>query len=104
MPDPLNDYFNEAAESFVQTAVFIDDQIYHQRAGGIETIDPPLPREPATSTANAENHENNIRPTATRRLPAEEAVSDIYEIINSFAKKRLLAQFINLRKHHAVRR
>ena len=99
MPDPLNDYFNEAAESFVQTAVFIDDQIYHQRDAAIETIDPPPPREPATSTANAENHEDNIRATATRHLPAEEAVSDSYEIINSFARKKIACSIYEPKKN-----
>ena len=98
MPETLQEYSKDAAEAFIQTAVFIDDRIYQKREATVKTADPPQTREPA---ANTENHN---RATTTQPLPPKEAVSDSYEIINSFAKKRLFAQCMSLRIIQTVRR
>ncbi len=90
MPETLQDYSKKAAESFVQTAVFIDDQIYWKRNTTVDTLDPPQAREPTTNTENAGNGENNNRTSATQPDPAEETVCDSYEIINSFATKKIV--------------
>lgn len=87
MPETLQEYSKDAAEAFIQTAVFIDDRIYQKREATVETVDLPQTREPA---ANTENTENGNRATTTQPLPAEETVSDSYKIINSFAEKGIV--------------
>ena len=84
MPETLQEYSKDAAEAFIQTAVFIDDRIYQKPEATVGTANPPQTREPA---ANTENHN---RATTTQPLPPKEAVSDSYEIINSFAKKKIV--------------
>ncbi len=90
MPETLQDYSKKAAESFVQTAVFIDDQIYRKRETTVETVDPPQARELTINTEKTGNRENNNRASTTQRGTAKETVCDGYEIINSFAKKKIV--------------
>ena len=87
MPETVKDYSQKAAESFIQTAVFIDDRIYQQRGSHAGTIDPPPDRPRAIDTVNEANN-NGIG--AADGDTEDDTESKLYKIVNSFAKKKIV--------------
>ena len=90
MPETVQEYSINAAQSFIQTAVFIDDRIYQPSTvdtGEPKTIAPSTRRPQASNTATAakDNGTKNAKDP-----PEEDTVSDINDIVNSFAKKRIV--------------
>lgn len=98
MPDTVKEYSKNAVQSFIQTAVFIDDRIYQEPpTGGTDTINTPSLRAQATDATNndgratdATNAANNDGTRATQGDLAGATVSDSYEIVKSFAEKRIV--------------
>ena len=86
-PKTVREYSKKAAESFIQTAVFIDDRIYQQHRANAPTMGPlgsPQPRPRVTDTVN---RANNDAIGAAGDTPEDETESNIYDIVSSFAKK-----------------
>ena len=78
MLETVKDYSQKAAESFIQTAVFIDDRIYQQRGANTGTIDPPPDRPRAIDTVNEANN-NSIG--AADDAPEDETESNILDCL-----------------------
>ena len=89
-PKTLQEYSINAAQSFIQTAVFIDDRIYQPMTvdtGEPKTIAPPTTRPQVSNAATGANNsdaENDDGPLE------EDTVSDVNDIVNSFAKKQIV--------------
>ena len=90
MPKTLQEYSINAAQSFIQTAVFIDDRIYQPNivdTAKPKTIPPPTHRPRVANTATRAN----IDGTGNTNDPQEEdIVSDISDIVSSFAEKQIV--------------
>lgn len=90
MPDTVQEFSKKAAQSFIQTAVFIDDRIYQPNA--VDTDEPknvasPTPRPQVPNTATGANNDG----TENAKDPSEEdTVSDINDIVNNFAKRQIV--------------
>ena len=90
MSETVQEYSINAAQSFIQTAVFIDDRIYQPSTvdtGEPKTIAPPTRRPKVSNTATGakDNSTENAKDP-----PQEDTVSDINDIVNSFARKRIV--------------
>lgn len=90
MPKTVQEYSINAAQSFIQTAVFIDDRIYQPNivdTAKPKTIPPPTHRPQVVKTATRAN----IDGTRNTNDPQEEnTVSDISDIVNCFAEKQIV--------------
>lgn len=87
MPENVQNYSINAAEKFIQTAVFVDDQIYRRDENVEQAINEPQEREPAIDDAGATDVPNNEGAEATDFVPE---ASTAYDIVNSFADKKIV--------------
>lgn len=90
LPDTVLDYSIIAAESFVQTAVFVDDRIYSTQPKAAEA--PKIVSLPRTRRKASKSAERSNAQAGDMRSEAEEEETspDTYEIVNHFAKKQIV--------------
>lgn len=98
MPETLQEYSGFAAQSFIQTAVFVDDRIY--QSGSSDDHKPkkvvvPKSRGRVLKSAPGENGENA---TVSATAAEEDTASDSYDIVNSFAKKQIVCSLYQPKK------
>lgn len=93
LPDTVFDYSIKAAESFLQTAVFVDDRIYTTKPKATEApkiLSVPRTRKKSSKSAErGDAHASEIDSDA-RDLEESETSPDTYEIVNHFAKKQIV--------------
>ena len=91
LPNTVVEYSTHAAQSFIQTAVFIDDRIYERSSVSTtlpNRLNVPRTRKKATKSVS-EDGDHSV--TAPAELYAEEDASpDTYDIVTSFAKKQIV--------------
>ncbi|MEM9128201.1 MAG: response regulator receiver domain [Pseudomonadota bacterium] len=90
IPDTLDSYSKHAAETFIQTAVFVDDRLYEKPP---RDSDKPkfvvAPKRRKRSTKAVEVAEDRA-PAGSGIEGDEDAMPDAYDIVNSFAKKQIV--------------
>ena len=88
IPDTVEKYSEYAAREFVQTVVFVDDQIHNRKAesaAGSETAEPPKARKRALRSAA--DPEQGAEETTTGEDNEEFSP---YDIVSSFAEKQII--------------
>ncbi|PHS04625.1 MAG: hypothetical protein COA78_16290 [Blastopirellula sp.] len=102
LPDNVIEYSKKAAESFIQTAVFIDDRIYK---GATKTLAPKAPIEAPKSRKRAikSAEKNDKLETNQKQDPVEEDPSpDTYDIVHYFAKKQIVCSLYQPKQDASV--
>tara|TARA_R110000744_G_scaffold130646_1_gene238317 strand:- start:41 stop:1690 length:1650 start_codon:yes stop_codon:yes gene_type:complete len=102
LPDNVLEYSIKAAESFVQTAVYIDDRIYK---GTTKTLTPKAPIEAPNSRKKAvKSAEKNVKLVANQiQQPFQEDTSpDTYDIVHYFAKKQIVCSLYQPKQDASV--
>ncbi|MEP3277734.1 MAG: response regulator receiver domain [Stappiaceae bacterium] len=102
IPETVQEYSRRAAESFIQTAVFVDDRIYSSqtiRKDEIKKTIAPKMRKRVSKKANKgdEKPENVINDA-----DGEDPAPDAYDIVNYFAKKQIVCSLYQPKKDAAV--
>lgn len=100
LPDTVSKYSIRAAESFLQTAVFVDDRIYQPESNSDEPrkVATPKARKMAIRSA-ASNDEGGVEKGKSEAETDEiESPADTYEIVNHFAKKQIVCSLYQPKK------
>jgi len=90
LPETVREYSIFAAQSFIQTAVFVDDRIYQRGSSGEDEpkkVIVPRSRKKSSRRAPAESDQSAIGSAAVLE---EDPAPDSYDIVNSFAKKQIV--------------
>jgi hypothetical protein len=102
LPNTIAEYSMKAAESFIQTAVFVDDRIYEAVSKA------PAPRRIATApklrksaVKSAEKNIENAQNSKSEAVEDDEA-PDTYDIVNYFAKKQIVCSLYQPKKNASV--
>lgn len=101
--DTVQDYSIGAAQSFIQTAVFVDDKIYARQSVGAEesrTPTVPRPRKKVLKTASQEKSGGASSGSAA----TEDAPPDTCDIVTSFAKKQIVCSLYQPKSSDSVSR
>lgn len=88
-PNTLQKYSINAAQSFIQTAVFVDDRIFEGVSSG--SGEPRLvsaPKKRKKAIKSVEGDEGKVPSGIDEDI--EEPAPDTYDIVNSFAKKQIV--------------
>jgi len=103
LPKTLTEFSQFAAETFLQTAVFVDDKIYDRRTGSVsapKSLEPPVrARKSALKSvekrSTSETLANNDAPSVVDEYSPQ-------EIVTSFAKKRILCSLYQPKRGASV--
>lgn len=101
LPDTVQEYSKFAAESFIQTAVFIDDRIYERESSS--KSEPRMVTSPRTrkkATKSATEVLDSISVDGSTADVDESA--DTYEIVQCFAKKQIVCSLYQPKKEASV--
>jgi len=97
----FDEYSLEAASSFLQTAVFIDANIYQKSTAQVRKVVRKTRKQTGVSK------KTKAAKTATKELEGTEittddAIFDAYDIVNSFAKKQIVCSLYEPKKEASV--
>ena len=101
MANTVQEYSQDAAEAFIQTAVFVDDRLYGNATTSVSAeqkkVVAPAPRKRATKSAAKEPVKNLINIDDD-----SDSTPDALDIVNSFAKKQIVCSLYQPRKDASV--
>lgn len=91
----VDDYIENAAEEFIQTAVFVDDRIYEPGSGAVKAaplkpVNKKLRKPAIASNKENENDAHGNEGIIENNEVPEGSVFSSRDLINSFAKKRIV--------------
>ena len=96
----VQEYSQFAAQSFIQTAMFVDDKIYERRSPHKDETKKVTEPPKRKNTSKEASYDNNKEPAALADVTEEDTTSDSdkdkdtffdsYEIVNSFAKEQIV--------------
>jgi len=98
LTETVQDYSTQAAQSFIQTAVFVDDRIYQSApasSGAPKQVLAPKLRKMASRRLSVEGDQSQV---ASEAVPEEDPAPDSYDIVNSFAKKQIVCSLYQPKK------
>ncbi len=102
IPETVHDYSRFAAQSFIQTAVFVDDRIYFRSTSAEDepkkVIGPKI-RKKISRSAPAAVDQSAVASSTTLE---EDPAPDSYDIVNSFAKKQIVCSLYQPKKEAKV--
>lgn len=103
-PEAVAEYSIKAAESFLQTAVFVDDRIYQPESRSDETraVVSPKARKKAIRSAASNNEVGPEGAEAGAERQEIDGPADTYEIVNHFAKKQIVCSLYQPKKSAQV--
>lgn len=102
IPETVHDYSRFAAQSFIQTAVFVDDRIYFRSTSAEDEpkkVIAPKPRKKISRSAPTAVDQSAVASSATSE---EDPAPDSYDIVNSFAKKQIVCSLYQPKKEARV--
>ena len=104
MSNTVKEFSIHAAESFIQTAVFIDDKIYDNARSSIskpKDVTHPPKRKSASRKGQKSNKDDNASRigTGATDLASEDDHSDSASIVDSFAKKQIVCSLYQPKKN-----
>ena len=102
LPETVQDYSRFAAQSFIQTAVFVDDRIYEKSSASKDinkNVVIPKTRKKATKSTAINN---NASAASQIDSDEEDTAPDAYDIVNSFAKKQIVCSLYQPKKTASV--
>ncbi|URK16319.1 response regulator receiver domain [Thalassospira sp. GO-4] len=102
LPETVQEYSRRAAQSFIQTAVFVDDRIYERGTVKEDEVKAPISvktRKKVTKSANSSNKQSIV---VSSDVDDEGNAPDTYDIVNSFAKKQIVCSLYQPKKSAQV--
>lgn len=98
LPETVQEYSTHAAQSFIQTAVFVDDRIYERIS--LTSEEPkkviiPKVRKKVTRSASKDEEPDTA---STAGAGEEDSSPDTYDIVTSFAKKQIVCSLYQPKK------
>ena len=102
LPNTVSEYSQYAAQQFLQTVVFIDDQIYKRKSGAVHESSKLTAPQQRKKVSKTSKQQSVVSPPVDIEDNEELGEYSPYDVVTSFAKKQIICSLYQPKKRAKV--